>query len=299
MACRLALLKHAYLCCKALPANSRPEYFVSLMPSVSSAVKPGTDRQDRRILCGVIKCGHILFLQFIMRLDKFLADTTDLTRSLATKAVKSGRVLVNGVKPKSASAKVADSDEITLDGERLILQTGHRYILLHKPAGYVCANRGSAHPLVFDLLKGITNRLDMHTVGRLDLDTTGLLLITDDGQWSHHLTSPRHHQPKVYRAWLAEDLCADAEQRCERGILLDDDPVPTKPAQLQRISDREVLLTIHEGRYHQVRRMFAAMGNHVEHLHREQVGEFVLDPDLPVGEFRDLTEAEIALLAGG
>ena len=117
-----------------------------------------------------------------MRLDKFLADTTDLTRSLATKAVKSGRVLVNGVKPKSAAAKVADSDEITLDGERLILQTGYRYILLHKPAGYVCANRGSAHPLVFDLLKGITNRLDMHTVGRLDLDTTGLLLITDDGR---------------------------------------------------------------------------------------------------------------------
>lgn len=281
---------------------SRSECFVSpclLSPQQKATERTArTGRQDRRPLCAVIKCGLILFLQFIMRLDKFLADTTDLTRSLATKAVKSGRVLVNGVKPKSAAAKVADSDEITLDGERLILQTGYRYILLHKPAGYVCANRGSAHPLVFDLLKGITNRLDMHTVGRLDLDTTGLLLITDDGQWSHHLTSPRHHQPKVYRAWLAEDLCADAEQRCERGILLDDDPVPTKPAQLQRISDREVLLTIHEGRYHQVRRMFAAMGNHVEHLHREQVGEFVLDPSLPVGEFRDLTEAEIALLAG-
>ncbi|MAS26252.1 MAG: 16S rRNA pseudouridine(516) synthase RsuA [Oceanospirillaceae bacterium] len=231
-----------------------------------------------------------------MRLDKFLADTTDLTRSLATKAVKSGRVLVNGSKPKSASAKVSDSDEVTLDGEVLTLLSGFRYFVMNKPVGYVCTHRDSTHPLVFDLLDGVVNRMDLHTVGRLDMDTTGLLLITDDGQWSHHLTSPRHHQPKIYRVWLAEPLREDAEAKLEKGIVLEDDPEPTKPAQLERISDREVLLTIHEGRYHQVKRMFAALGNLVEKLHREQMGNMTLPADLKEGEYRPLTEDEVQLM---
>lgn len=229
-----------------------------------------------------------------MRLDKFLADTTDLTRSLATKAVKQGRVRVNGEKPKSAAVKVTESDDITLDGEALILESGFRYFIMNKPIGYVCTHRDSTHPLVFDLLQDISNRMDLHTVGRLDMDTTGLLLITDDGQWSHILTSPKRHKAKRYRAWLAEDLCAEAEQRFERGILLEDDDTPTLPAQLQRLSPREVLLTIHEGRYHQVRRMFAALGNHVEKLHRESMGGMELPADLAEGEYRRLTEAEIA-----
>lgn len=229
-----------------------------------------------------------------MRLDKFLADTTDLTRSLATKAVKQGRVLVNGDKPKTAAVKIADTDVVTLDGEALTLESGFRYIIMNKPAGYVCTHRDSTHPLVFDLLEGINKPRDLHTVGRLDVDTTGLLLITDDGQWSHILTSPKRHKPKVYRAWLAEDLCDEAELRFERGILLEDDDTPTLPAQLQRITPREVLVTIHEGRYHQVKRMFAALGNHVEKLHRESMGGLELPADLAVGEYRPLTEEEIA-----
>jgi len=227
-----------------------------------------------------------------MRLDKFLSDTTDLTRSLATRAVKSGRVLVNGVKPRSAAHKVGEQDVVTLDGEPLTLHIGFRYFIMNKPAGYVCTHRDSTHPLIFDLLDGVVNRMDLHTVGRLDRDTTGLLLITDDGQWSHHLTSPRHHQAKTYRACLAEPLREDAEEKLEKGILLEDDPEPTKPAQLERISDQEVLLTIHEGRYHQVRRMFAALGNHVEKLHRERMGDIALPGDLAEGEFRALTEEE-------
>lgn len=229
-----------------------------------------------------------------MRLDKFLADTTDLTRSLATKAVKQGRVLVNGDKPKSAAIKIADTDVVTLDGETLTLESGFRYIIMNKPTGYVCTHRDSTHPLVFDLLEGISNPRDLHTVGRLDVDTTGLLLITDDGQWSHILTSPKRHKPKVYRAWLADDLCAEAEERFERGIMLEDEETPTLPAQLQRITQREVLVTIHEGRYHQVKRMFAALGNHVEKLHRESMGGLELPSDLAVGEYRPLTEEEIA-----
>lgn len=232
-----------------------------------------------------------------MRLDKYLADTTDLTRSLAAKAVKSGQVLVNGSRPKSASLQVSATDTITLDGELLTLQQGFRYFLMNKPEGCVCTHRDSTHPLVFDLLEGISNRQDLHTVGRLDLDTTGLLLITDDGQWSHHLTSPRHHQPKTYRVWLADDICADAEARFTQGVMLDDDPKRTLPAELERISAREALLTIHEGRYHQVKRMFAALGNLVIRLHREQVGVMTLDAGLQPGQFRPLTAAEIKALA--
>ena len=233
-----------------------------------------------------------------MRLDKFLADTTDLTRSLATKAVKSGRVLVNGSKPRSASLKITTEDQVTLDGETLTLEAGFRYFVMNNPAGYVCTHRDSTHPLVFDLLEGVGNRMALHTVGRLDRETTGLLLITDDGHFSHHLTSPRHHQPKTYRAWLAEPLRDDAEQKFEQGILLEDDPERTRPAQLQRISPQEVLLTIHEGRYHQVRRMFAALGNHVDKLHRERMGAMTLPEELAEGEFRPLSEAEIGRLTG-
>lgn len=234
-----------------------------------------------------------------MRLDKFLAETTQYTRSLATKAVKQGRVLVNGVVPKSASIKISESDVVTLDGETLVGVHGFRYFLLNKPQGHVCANSDSLHPLVFDLLIDVPNKRDLHTVGRLDIDTTGLLLITDDGQFSHHLTSPRRHQPKTYHVWLAEDLRTDTEQLFEQGILLEDDPKPTLPAQLERITDREVKLTIHEGRYHQVKRMFGAMGNLVTQLHRESMGALVLNEDeLPRGQFRELSEDEIEMLLG-
>ena len=232
-----------------------------------------------------------------MRLDKFIADSTELTRSLAAKAVKQKRVEVNGIVPKTASLQVTEEDTITLDGETLKLQTGLRYFVLNKPQGYICANRDSVNPLVFDLLTGIINKQKLHTVGRLDLDTSGLLFITDDGQWSHVLTSPRRQVAKTYRAWLAEDLRPDAEEQFAQGVLLEDDPKPTLPAELERISPREVLITVYEGRYHQVKRMFAALGNAVEKLHRERIGGLTLEQlQVKEGEFRDLTTAELAQL---
>lgn len=235
-----------------------------------------------------------------MRLDKFIADSTELTRSLAAKAVKQKRVEVNGERPKTASLQVTEEDKITLDGETLNLHTGLRYFVLNKPQGYICANRDSVNPLVFDLLTGVINKQKLHTVGRLDLDTSGLLFITDDGQWSHILTSPRRQVAKTYRAWLAEDLRADAEDKLKQGVLLEDDPKPTLPAELERISPREVLITVYEGRYHQVKRMFAALGNAVEKLHRERIGGLTLEQlQLNEGEFRDLTSAELEQLARG
>lgn len=229
-----------------------------------------------------------------MRLDKFIADSTELTRSLAAKAVKQKRVLVNGERPRTASLQVTEEDLITLDGEALSLNTGLRYFVMNKPQGYICANRDSLNPLVFDLLTGITKKQKLHTVGRLDIDTSGLLFITDDGKWSHVLTSPRRLVAKTYRAWLAEDLRSDAEELFKQGIELEDDPTPTLPAELERINDQEVLLTIYEGRYHQIKRMFAALGNAVVKLHRERVGGLTLQQlNVNEGEFRELTDEEL------
>lgn len=229
-----------------------------------------------------------------MRLDKFLSDNTPLTRSLATKAIKAGRIQVNGSKAKSGSVKIQlETDQVLFDGQLVAVNIGCRYFMMHKPQGVVCANSDGEHQLVFDLMRDVINVERLHTVGRLDKDTTGLLLITDDGQWSHQITSPKHHFEKTYRTWLAEPLIAEAESRCEAGIELKDELKPTLPAQLKRISDVEVLLTIHEGRYHQVKRMFAALGNRVTALHRESVGGVALDEQLKPGEYRALTPEEI------
>lgn len=232
-----------------------------------------------------------------MRLDKFLSDHTQLTRSLATKAIKQGRVFVNGVKAKTGAAKLdLNTDEVKFDHEPIQTQSAFRYYMMHKPKGVICANQDGEHALVFDLMSNEINPQRLHTVGRLDKDTTGLLLITDDGQWSHVITSPKHHQAKTYRAWLAQPLIETAEARVQQGIVLNDDVKPTLPGILKRISDTEILLTINEGRYHQVKRMMGALGNRVVDLHREKIGAITLDESLKPGEYRPLTQTEIESL---
>lgn len=227
-----------------------------------------------------------------MRLDKFVCDCTGFTRSQAGKLIRQGEVSVNGVLCKQPAQQLKETDQVMLDGEPLEL-TGPRYIMLHKPAGYVCSTDDPDHNTVFTLLD--EPALDkLHTVGRLDLDTTGLLLITDDGQWSHKISSPRHHCAKTYRAWLADPVEQTAIALFAEGVMLRGEAQPTKPAQLQIISPTECLLTIHEGRYHQVKRMFAALGNKVLRLHREQVGPLTLDVDLAEGEYRFLHPDEVA-----
>lgn len=229
-----------------------------------------------------------------MRLDKFICDCTGLTRTQAGKSIRQGLVSINGEPVKQAARQVSVTDQVELDGEPLQL-IGPRYIMLHKPAGYVCANDDPEHPIVFTLLdEPLVERL--HTVGRLDLDTTGLLLLTDDGQWSHRLTSPKHHVAKTYRVWTADPIPADAIAQFAAGVMLRGEKEPTKPAELELVSDNEALLTIHEGRYHQVKRMFAAIGNKVERLHRERIGALQLPADLAEGEYRYLTVEEISLL---
>ncbi|WP_445428316.1 16S rRNA pseudouridine(516) synthase RsuA [Alishewanella sp. HL-SH05] len=229
-----------------------------------------------------------------MRLDKFICDCTGLTRSQAGKNIRQGLVTVNGEVVKQAARQVLAADSVTLDDQPLQL-IGLRYFMLHKPAGYICANDDPEHPTVFSLLdEPLVERL--HSVGRLDLDTTGLLLLTDDGQWSHRLTAPKHHVPKTYRVWTADPIPTEAIAQFAEGIMLRNEKDATKPAELVIVDECEALLTIHEGRYHQVKRMFAALGNKVEQLHREQIGGLKLPIDLVVGEYKELDEKELSLL---
>jgi 16S rRNA pseudouridine516 synthase len=167
--------------------------------------------------------------------------------------------------------------------------------MLHKPADYVCSTDDPLHPTVLALLD-MADRRDLHTAGRLDLDATGLVLVTDDGAWSHRVTSPRHPRPKVYRVELAEPLTEAAAEQLRTGVHLHGERRPTRPAQVEALSERQVQLTIEEGRYHQVKRMFAAVGNRVLTLHRERIGCVALDPGLAPGEWRPLTAEEVACL---
>lgn len=230
-----------------------------------------------------------------MRLDKYLCESTDLTRSQARGALASGLVTVNGAVIKKGTHVVRDGDDVRWKDETLV-PIGLRYIMLNKPAGYECSIRNSQHPPVMHLLD-VEKRERLHTVGRLDVDTTGLILITDDGQWTHRIISPRHRCDKVYLATLAEPLPDNAEDLFTTGILLEGEDKPTLPAVLVRVDERCARLTIQEGKYHQVRRMFASLGNHVLALHRERIGPVALDADLQPGESRYLKPDEVTSLA--
>ncbi|MGD8112691.1 16S rRNA pseudouridine(516) synthase RsuA [Vibrio sp. TRT 21S02] len=228
-----------------------------------------------------------------MRLDKYLCDALGATRKEATKIIKSGDVTVNDVMQKSGSYKVTESCVVEWQGRELA-KPGPRYIMLFKPDGFVCSHEDGFNHTAFVLLDEVKME-DLHFAGRLDVDTTGLVLITDDGQWSHRITSPKHKCEKTYRVWLADPIQPDYCEKFAEGIELRNEKEPTLPAQLTIIDEeeKEVLLTIHEGKYHQVKRMFAALGNKVEHLHRERIGEIILDENLEPGEYRNLTQEEI------
>ncbi|WP_417616842.1 16S rRNA pseudouridine(516) synthase RsuA [Oceanisphaera sp.] len=226
-----------------------------------------------------------------MRLDRFLSESTGLSRSVAKKALHRGDVTIDGVVVKKSDLQI-DGQEVRLEG-RLLTTPSDRYLLLHKPAGYISATQDDVHPCVLQLLPPALRR-NLQCAGRLDVDTTGLLLLTDDGQWSHRLRSPKKACNKVYQVDLAEPLAEDVAARFAEGLLLHGEDKATLPAQLEVITPSRVLLTIQEGKYHQVKRMFAAVGNHVSALHRLQVGSIVLDDGLAEGEWRHLSAEEIA-----
>lgn len=187
-------------------------------------------------------------------------------------------------------------DEIRIDGEPLDPAPGI-LLMLNKPLAVTCSKKDPGG-VVFDLLPARFGLRDpaLSTVGRLDRDTSGLLLLTDDGQLLHRIISPKSRLPKVYLATLAQDLHGDEVARFGNGgLMLESEKTPLLPAELEVLGPREARLTLHEGRYHQVRRMFAAVGNHVEALHRERIGGLDLG-DLPEGQWRMLADAERATL---
>jgi 16S rRNA pseudouridine516 synthase len=166
-------------------------------------------------------------------------------------------------------------------------------VLLHKPAGYECSQKPKHHPSVMNLLPGPLRRREVQPVGRLDEDTTGLLLLTDDGALIHRLTSPKKHVPKVYEVGCKHAVAADQIERLLAGVVLDDSPLPARAAACETIGESGLRLTLLEGKYHQVKRMVAAVGNRVETLHRSAFGELVLPADLASGQWRWLSGPEV------
>jgi 16S rRNA pseudouridine516 synthase len=227
-----------------------------------------------------------------MRLDKFIANVTDLSRSDAKRVIKARLVQVAGLTIEDPQYEVDAATEVTLQG-RSLRSALSRYFMLHKPNGYVCATKDRKHSTVLDLLDE-DNRETLHIVGRLDIDTTGLVLLTDDGQWSHRVTAPKSNCDKTYLLQTAEPIASQLVEQFARGLFLQTEKQRLKPAQLEIIDALNARLTISEGKYHQVKRMFGAVGNAVVRLHRERIGGIVLDPHLAEGEYRPLTAEEIA-----
>jgi 16S rRNA pseudouridine516 synthase len=227
-----------------------------------------------------------------MRLDKYIASGTGLTRTQAKRAISRGRVTLDNREVRDSALQVVAGDTVRL-GDDLVGLRQPVYLMLNKPAGYICATEDGEHPTVLDLLGSLATS-GLHPAGRLDRDTTGLVLITDDGQWSHRVTAPKRTCLKTYRVTLADDVDTRAIEWFRQGVQLKGEIRLTRPAELDIITTRKVLLRISEGRYHQVKRMFAATGNRVTALHREQIGPLRLDVDLAPGEYRPLTPSEIS-----
>ncbi|SMY33403.1 16S rRNA pseudouridine(516) synthase RsuA [Photobacterium andalusiense] len=227
-----------------------------------------------------------------MRLDKFLGTTLGITRREAGKLLRDKMIEVDGEIVRSASFSVGDDNDVEFNGRPLRLQ-GPRYFMLNKPQGFVCSHVDDFNPTVFVLFDEVSPE-KMHVAGRLDSDTTGLTLLTDDGQWSHRITSPRHVCEKVYFVETADPIVVENIAQFEAGVQLNGEDGLTRPAKLEIVGEREGVLTITEGKYHQVKRMFAAVGNRVVGLHRERVGAVELDEDLEPGQYRPLTAEEVA-----
>ncbi len=230
-----------------------------------------------------------------MRLDRFVSQSAGISRSQARLLIRRGEISVGGEVAKDAARPVGETETVTR-GDLCLELPRPVYLMLNKPCGLLSATEDREQATVLSLLPPeLAARV--HLVGRLDKDTSGLLLLTDDGAWSHRIASPKHAIDKTYVAELAEPLVEDAEQRLAAGLLLRNEAQPTKPAILERLCATQVKITISEGRYHQVRRMFAALGNRVLSLHRERIGRLHLDAGLQTGQWRELTREERDCLA--
>lgn len=225
-----------------------------------------------------------------MRLDKFLSNQGIASRSQVKEYIRKGRVIVNEQVVKTSDQQIDESkDRIYFDGE-LIMYQKNIYIMLNKPQGVVSATMDNVHKTAFDLLK-IANKKDLFIVGRLDLDTEGLLLITNDGELSHNLLSPKRHVSKTYQVIAEQPITKEQIQKLEAGVDIGEEKL-TLPARVQQISENEFYLSIVEGKFHQVKRMLQAVDNQVVFLKRVAIAGLKLDETLKAGEYRELTKDE-------
>jgi len=225
------------------------------------------------------------------------------TRRICAGLVQQGHVRVGAqVVTDPAAELVADGLHFSVDG---VAWEYHQraYLMLHKPAGLECSSKPSAYPSVYTLLPGPLRlrpqsggAVGVQAVGRLDQDTTGLLLLTDDGRFIHRMNSPRRHVPKVYEVTTRHPVDAAQAGRLLAGVVLDDDPQPVRAAACELTGERQLRLTLTQGKYHQVKRMVAAAGNRVEGLHRSRIGTLELPADLAPGQWRWLSDADLAAL---
>ncbi len=229
-----------------------------------------------------------------MRLDRFLSNQPRLNRQAARLLLASGRVRVDGEVIHDGRCEVREFTRIELDDELLQAGKAARYFMLHKPAGVVSATCHHQHPTVLDLLD-VPAKNELHLAGRLDLNTTGLMLITNDGLWSRQLTLPQSHLAKTYWVETAETITPAYVEQFRHGIYFAKEAATTLPAELEILGSHQARLTLHEGRHHQIKRMFAHFHNPVIGLHRERIGNLTLD-DLPCGHWRALTVQEALAL---
>ena len=227
-----------------------------------------------------------------MRLDRFLTRRGTHPCKEIARLLADGWVAVDGAVETNGLRRISCFSRIELAGEVLRAREAV-YLILHKPAGYLSATSDPQHPTVMDLIDHPL-RDELHLAGRLDRASTGLLLLTNDGRWSKRVTEPLEEISKVYRVTTRDEISPETAAIFAAGIYFAYEDLTTRPAVLEILGGRDALLTIHEGRYHQVKRMFHAVGNQVLSLHRESIGPLVLDEALPPGKFRPLGAAEVA-----
>ncbi len=239
-----------------------------------------------------------------MNLQNILFSQGFGTRRVCAGLIQQGLVMVQGKPCTDTLAEFATAGlQFTVQGQAWDFHE-RAYLLLNKPTGYECSQKPGMYPSVYTLLpsplrtRGGGAAAGVQTVGRLDQDTTGLLLLSDDGKFIHRMSSPRHHVPKVYDVTAKHPVTDEQIQRLLDGVVLDDSPVPVRAAAAVRMGDLGLQLTLTEGKYHQVKRMLAAVGNRVEALHRSRMGGLTLGAELPSGAWRWLTSDEVDALYG-
>lgn len=230
-----------------------------------------------------------------MRLDKFLCEMNIGTRSQVKTFLRQGLVTVNGNTVKTSDMKVNEySDKVCFQGKELHFSRFF-YYMMNKPSGVVSATEDNVSKTVLELLRPEEQRSDLFPAGRLDKDTEGFLLLTNDGELAHRLLSPKKHVDKTYQVLLEKPLSQENILQLEKGVDIGETK-PTLPASVTVINETTILLTIHEGKFHQVKRMCQAVGNRVTALKRISFGGIFLDETLAPGEYRKLTEKEISIL---